>query len=78
MRKEIVRPVEIHRKEEENFQNFEKIREHENICRHRRDAEERRDVVEFSIEKLSSTSSSDTERDSLNNVSGGCVTSSKE
>ena len=41
-------------------------------------SEERRDVVEVSIEKLSSTSSSDTERDSLNNVSGGCVTSSKE
>ena len=43
----------------------------------RRDSEEKRDVAEGSIEKLSSISSSDAERDSSNKVFGGCVTRSK-
>ena len=36
------------------------------------DSEEKRDVVEVSIEKLSSISASDTERDSSNKVFGVC------
>ena len=41
------------------------------------DSEERRDVVEVSIEKLSSTSLSDAERDFLNKLVGKQLTRSK-
>ena len=53
-----------------------KLMSNDNVSMLHRDSKKRRDVVEVFIEKLSSTSSLDAERDSLNKVFGRCVTRS--